>query len=287
MIVGGMVRQGYRRSLLLGIAGLARSTYHDLLKRPVRVTRPDLDGLVAEVFRRTPNGCGHRQIHMVLREEFGIRVGRASVLKVMKRLGLECRIRRRNPRRPYSSYRGDAGRHVRNLLGRDFHARRPFEKMGTDVTEFNPPGLSVRVYLAIVYDMCSKEIVAWVASTRPDLDQQKLLLDRLEARLPEGADPILHSDMGWPYRHDHWRGRLKADGIRQSMSRKGNCLDNAATEQVFGHLKDEFYRGRRFDSLDRFMRELDEYIIHWNTRRRQVALGGLTPDEYRRVSLAA
>jgi putative transposase len=91
--------------------------------------------------------------------------------------------------------------------------------------------------------------------------------------------------MGWQYQHRWWRQRLKALGIRQSMSRKGNCLDNAATEQVFGHLKDEFYTGRRFDSFDEFKRELDGYIVHWNTRRRQQQLNGRTPIEYREMTL--
>lgn len=116
--------------------------------------------------------------------------------------------------------------------------------------------------------MASKEIVAWDVSRSPDLGQQK--------RLPAGAEPILHSDMGWQYQHQWWRDELGRLGIRQSMSRKGNCLDNAATEQVFGHLKDEFYRGREFDS----------YIVHWNTRRRQIRLEGHTPEEFRSMSLA-
>ena len=116
--------------------------------------------------------------------------------------------------------------------------------------------------------MASTEIVAWDVSRSPDLGQQK--------RLPAGAEPILHSDMGWQYQHQWWRDELGRLGIRQSMSRKGNCLDNAATEQVFGHLKDEFYRGREFDS----------YIVHWNTRRRQIRLEGHTPEEFRSMSLA-
>ena len=101
-----------------------------------------------------------------------------------------------------------------------------------------------------------------------------------------GEEPILHSDMGWQYQHQWWRDELERLGIRQSMSRKGNCLDNAATEQVFGHLKDEFYRGREFDSYEQFKRELDAYIIHWNTRRRQIRLEGHTPEEFRSMSLA-
>ena len=91
--------------------------------------------------------------------------------------------------------------------------------------------------------------------------------------------------MGWQYQHQWWRDELERLGIRQSMSRKGNCLDNAAAEQVFGHLKDEFYRGREFDSFERFKAELDAYIVHWNTRRRQIRLEGRTPEEFRSMSL--
>ena len=94
------------------------------------------------------------------------------------------------------------------------------------------------------------------------------------------------ADMGWQHQHQWWRDELERLGIRQSMSRKGNCLDNAATEQVFGHVKDEFYRGRGFDSYERFKAELDACIVHWNTRRRQIRLEGHTPKEFRSMSLA-
>ena len=135
--------------------------------------------------------------------------------------------------------------------------------------------------------MASKEIVAWDVSRSPDLGQQKCLPAMLAERLPAGAEPILQSDMGeWQYQHQWWRKELERPGIRRSMSRKGNCLDNAAAEQVFGHLKDEFYRGRVFDSYEQFKRELDAYIIHWNTRRRQIRLEGRTPEEFRSMSLA-
>ncbi len=106
------------------------------------------------------------------------------------------------------------------------------------------------------------------------------------ARVQAGRGADGTGDMGWQYQHQWWRDELGRLGIRQSMSRKGNCLDNAATEQVFGHLKDEFYRGREFDSYEQFKRELDAYIIHWNTRRRQIRLEGRTPEEFRSMSLA-
>ena len=248
------------------------------------MTRADLEPLVREIWGRTPNGCGHRQVRMCLVHEFGRRVSAKSVLRVMRRMGLRCRIRAANPWRRYSSYRGETGDHVHNLLKRDFDAARPFSKLGTDVTEFKVAG--GKAYLAPVYDMASKEIVAWDVSRSPDLGQQRRLLAMLAERLPAGAEPILHSDMGWQYQHQWWRDELERLGIRQSMSRKGNCLDNAATEQVFGHLKDEFYRGREFDSYEQFKRELDAYIIHWNTRRRQIRLEGHTPEEFRSMSLA-
>ena len=283
-VVRLLAGRGHRLDHLLEIAGLPRSTYYHHLSRPAHVSRPDVEPMVREIWERTPNGCGHRQVRMCLVHEFGTRISAKTVLGVMRRMGLRCAIRSRNPWRRYSSYRGETGDHVHNLLKRDFDAARPFSKLGTDVTEFKVAG--GKAYLAPVYDMASKEIVAWDVSRSPDLGQQRRLLAMLAERLPAGAETILHSDMGWQYQHQWWRDELERLGIRQSMSRKGNCLDNAATEQVFGHLKDEFYRGREFDSYEQFKRELDAYIIHWNTRRRQIRLEGHTPEEFRSMSLA-
>ena len=133
----------------------------------------------------------------------------------------------------------------------------------------------------------AKEIVASDISTSPDLAQQHRMLDRLLEALPDGAAPTMHSDMGWQYQHESYASRLEGAGITQSMSRKGNCIDNAATEQLFGHVKDEFYRGREWGSFGDFKRDLEGYIAHWNTRRRQVRLKGLTPEEFRNRALAA
>ncbi|WP_242669573.1 DDE-type integrase/transposase/recombinase, partial [Bifidobacterium longum] len=195
--------QGHRLDHLLRIAGLPRSTYYHHLSHTAHVTRADLEPLVREIWGRTANGCGHRQVRMCLVHEFGRRVSAKSVLRVMRRMGLRCRIRAANPWRRYSSYRGETGGHVHNLLKRDFDAERPFSKLGTDVTEFKVAG--GKAYLAPVYDMASKEIVAWDVSRHPDMDQQKRLLAMLAERLPAGAEPILHSDMGWQYQHRWWR----------------------------------------------------------------------------------
>ena len=283
MIVSMLAGLGHRLRHLLRAAGLAKSTYYHLLSHPAAVTRPDIEPMVAEIFARTPNGCGHRQIRMCLVHEFGVRVSHKSVLKVMRRMGLECRIRRPNPYRKYSSYRGETGARVENLLNRDFTADRPWVKLGTDVTEFRVA--DGKAYPAPVCDMGSKEIVAWDVSRHPDMAQQRRLLAMLEEKLPEDADPILHSDMGWQCQHASYVAKLRENGFVQSMSRRGNCIDNGATEQVFGHLKDEFFRGRDWSDFESFKRDLEAYIRHWNNTRRQARLGGLAPVEFRDQTL--
>ena len=273
----------HRLDDLLKRAGLPRSTYYYALSHPKRPTRPELREDVAEIFSRTPNGCGHRQIAMCLRAERGAVIADKTVLKMMREMGIRCGIRRETDYHRYNSYRGVVGETFENVIGRDFSADGPWRKMGTDVTEFKQPW--GKAYLAPIYDFGSKEIVAWSTSRSPDMAQQMVLLDRLLAKMPEGETPILHSDMGWQYQHEAWTGRLREAKITQSMSRKGNCVDNGATEQVFGHIKDEFVRGRSWADFESFKSDLDAYVVHWNTMRRQVKLKGLTPEEFRRQSL--
>ena len=220
---------------------------------------------------------------MCLRAELGAVVADKTVLKMMREMGIRCGIRRRGSRRRYSSYRGLVGSTFENVIARDFGAEGPWQKLGTDVTEFKVAG--AKAYWAPVLDFCTKEIVASDISTSPDLAQQHRMLDRLLEALPDGAAPTMHSDMGWQYQHESYTSRLEGAGITQSMSRKGNCIDNAATEQLFGHVKDEFYRGREWGSFEDFKRDLEGYIVHWNTRRRQVRLKGLTPEEFRNRAL--
>ena len=264
---------------------MARSTYYYALGHPKKPTRPELWEAAREVFFRTPNGCGHRQVAMCLRAERGARIADKTALKMMNEMGLRCSIRRETDHHRYSSYRGVVGETFENVLGRDFAADGPWRKMGTDVTEFRCS--FGKAYLAPAYDFGSREIVAWSITESPNMAQQEELLDMLLAKVPDGAAPVLHSDMGWQYQHAAWCRRLREAGLRQSMSRKGNCLDNACTEGLFGHMKDEFSRGRDWGDFASFKADLEAYIAHWNTRRRQKALGGLTPEEFRERSLKA
>lgn len=275
----------YPLSDLLECAGLARSSYYYALSHPKRPTRPELWQKAAEVFGRTPNGCGHRQIAMCLRAEEGARIADKTVLKMMHEMGISCGIRRETDYLRYNSYRGPVGRTFENVLGRDFSADAPWEKLGTDVTEFRQPW--GKAYLAPVLDLCGDEVVAWSISLRPDMAQQHEMLDMLLRKMPDGCHPVMHSDMGWQYQHEAYCSRLEEAGIVQSMSRKGNCLDNACTEGLFGHIKDEFSRNRTWPDFESFKADLEAYIIHWNTVRRQARLKGLTPEEFRNQSQRA
>ena len=275
----------YPLSELLECAELARSSYYYALAHPKAPTRPELWEAAAEIFSCTPNGCGHRQVAMCLRAEQGVVIANKTVLKIMREIGISCGIRRETDYHRYNSYRGIVGKTFKNVLGRNFEADAPWQKLGTDVTEFKQKW--GKAYLAPIYDFGSKEIVAWSVSQSPNMRQQRDILDQMLSKMPEGSTPILHSDMGWQYQRPEWCVRLEEAGVVQSMSRKGNCIDNGATEQVFGHIKDEFFRGREWESFEEFKDALDEYIVHWNTRRRQVKLKGLTPEEFRNQSLVA
>ena len=136
---------------------------------------------------------------MELRAVDGARIADKTVLRVMGEMGLRCGIRRETDYHRYSSYRGVVGGTFENVIGRDFKADGPWQKMGTDVTEFR---LSFgKAYLAPVYDFGSKEIAAWSISEHPDLAQQEEMLEMLMGAKPEGKTPVLHSDMGWQYQH--------------------------------------------------------------------------------------
>ena len=278
--------QGHALGDLLAASGVPASTYHYNKAKPAKApTKPELWGKAVEIFNRSPNGCGHRQIAMCLRAEEGVAIADKTALKMMHEIGLSCGIRRETDYHKYNSYRGVVGKTFENVLGRDFSADGPWQKLGTDVTEFKQEW--GKAYFAPAYDFGSKEIAAWSISRHPDMAQQKEMLDMLIPKIPEGAHPVMQSDMGWQYQHIGYYGRLEEAGVVQSMSRKGNCIDNGATEQVFGHLKDEFFRGRKFPDFETFKEELEEYIEYWNTQRRQVKLKGLTPEEFRSQSPAA
>ena len=173
---------------------------------------------------------------------------------------IKCQVRIKK----YHSYKGEVGKVAPNLLERDFSTTAPNEKWATDVTEFSIFGQ--KLYLSPILDLHSSDIVSYTISDRPVLSMVMDMARQALAVLPRGAAPILHSDQGWQYQHKNYQKLLKDNGIIQSMSRKGNCLDNAVMENFFGILKSELLYLKEFDSIEQFKQELIEYLDYYNNR---------------------
>jgi Transposase and inactivated derivatives len=198
----------------------------------------------------------------------------------MKELELVCRVRAKK----YQSYKGEEGRVAPNLLERDFSTTAPNQKWTTDITEFKLFGK--RLYLSAILDLHSQDIVSYTISEHPVLSMVMDMLNEAFSLLPDGVRPMLHSDQGWQYWHRQYRTALMEKGITQSMSRRGNCLDNAVMENFFGHLKAELLYLQKFDSLEQFKMELVEYLDYYNNRRIKVKLKGIPPALHRQLALA-
>ena len=144
-----------------------------------------------------------------------------------------------------------------------------------------------KLYLSPILDLHSSDIVSYTISDRPVLSMVIDMARQALAVLPRGAAPILHSDQGWQYQHKHYRKLLNDNGIIQSMSRKGNCLDNAVMENFFGILKSELLYLKEFDSIEQFKQELIEYLDYYNNCRIKAKLKGLPPAVHRKQALDA
>ena len=180
----------------------------------------------------------------------------------------------------YRSYKGEQGKIAPNLLNRNFHSNKPLYKLVTDVTEFSLFGQ--KRYLSPVLDLFNGEIVCYTLYERPVLDMV-IEMERELVRhkgIAEGA--ILHSDQGWQYQHKSYQKLLEDNGISQSMSRKGNCLDNSVMENFFGLLKSELLYLSDFKSIEEFEKELHQYISYYNKVRIKSRLCGKSPIQYRK-----
>ena len=165
----------------------------------------------------------------------------------------------------YKSYKGEVGKIAPNILNRDFVAKAPFQKLTTDVTEFAV--CDEKVYLSPILDIYNNEIISYSISTSPNFNQTREMLNGLIHKLPANVQPILHSDQGWQYQIKEYQRMLKENNIIQSMSRKGNCLDNSVMENFFGRLKTEMFYGEKFESVYSFIDKLKEYIYYYNNER--------------------
>ena len=257
---------------------MARSVFYYHLKRlKTRDKYADEKDMIKSIFNEHKGRYGYRRITSELRNRDTI-LNHKTVQRLMIQMGLKSQIRKVR----YRSYKGEVGRIAPNVINRDFVAHAPNRKWATDVTQINIG--SEKLYLSPILDMFNGEIISYNISKSPNLEQVYDMLDKAFARFDSLDGLILHSDQGWQYQHYGYRKRLEEHGIIQSMSRKGNCLDNAMAENFFGIMKSELLYAENFESSDAFMKALDEYIDYYNNKRTKSRLKGKSPVKYRTLS---
>lgn len=263
---------------LLNLAKLARSTFYyqvSALQKPDK--HAELKTRIQAVYHEHEGRWGYRRVALELQKKE--LVSEKMVQRMMDKLNLKSLVR---PKK-YRSYKGQVGKIAPNILGRNFIAQRPNQKWVTDVTEFKVG--SKKLYLSPVMDLYNGEILAYQTDSRPSFALVESMLHKAFEHLQGPVHLVCHSDQGWQYQQPRYQQALKQRGIKQSMSRKGNCLDNAAMESFFGTLKSELFYLKRFETVEELSAALDEYIRYYNHDRIKSKLGGLSPVEFRTQSV--
>ncbi|ENB9405695.1 IS3 family transposase, partial [Bacillus cereus] len=268
------LRHEFQVKELVRLAGIPRSTYYFYVKQMDRID-PDADLKVEikAIYDEHEGRYGYRRIRDELVNRNRI-VNHKKVQRIMKELGLKCLIRMKK----YKSYKGTVGKIAPHILERNFTAYAPNEKWVTDITEFKLFG--EKLYLSPVLDLYNGEIITYTIGSRPTYSLVSEMLETALERLPESHQLLMHSDQGWHYQMKQYRHALQERGIVQSMSRKGNCYDNAVMENFFGIMKSEFLYIKEFESVEHFKIELEKYIDYYNTKRIKAKLK-MSPVQYR------
>ncbi|HAQ0879639.1 TPA: IS3-like element ISEnfa3 family transposase, partial [Enterococcus faecium] len=270
------LKKEFKLNLLLSIAQLAKSTYYYWVKK---LDKPDkyskIKQEITAIVKESRNSYGYRRVTLALKMK-GYTINHKTVRKLMSQMGLTCQIRIKR----YKSYKGTVGKIAKNVLKRNFSVDTPNKKWVTDVTEFKIKGR--KIYLSPILDLFNGEIISYSISTSPTYKLIEEMLQQAIKKKGTGGSLILHSDQGWQYQMPQYQKKLKENNIIQSMSRKGNCLDNSVIENFFGVLKSEFFYREKFRSIEIFQSKLNEYIRWYNNKRIKLKLNGLSPVEYRK-----
>ena len=272
------LRLKYNLKILLKISKLAKSVYYYTLAKENKDDKnKEIIEKIREIFINNKERYGYRRITLELKNQ-GYNVNHKKVYRIMVKLGLKPLKRNK---RKYSSYKGTVGKIADNLIKRNFNSDKPNEKWYTDVTEFNLRG--EKCYLSPILDGFNGEIISYNTSKSPNLNQINDMLNKAFDKNNNLEGLIFHSDQGWQYQHASYQQRLKNKGINQSMSRKGNSLDNGMMENFFGLLKTEMFYDQEdnYETLDELIKAIDDYIYYYNNDRIKEKLKGLSPENYR------
>ena len=276
-------RKNYPIITLCEILRLNRSSYYKWLGRDACEQEARDAGLLEHIctLYQESNGIfGYRRMRLNLYRRFGMTVNKKRVYRVMRAIGLQSVIRRKRPNYVRSTPEITA----ENILDRKFTANNLNEKWLTDVTEFKYNG--GKAYLSAILDLKDKSIVAYAIGHS---NNNKLVFDTFDSAVCNYPDakPLFHSDRGFQYTNKIFRAKLDAQGMIQSMSRVGRCIDNSPMEAFWGTLKAEMYYLKRFNTYDELLLAVADYIAFYNHHRFQERLGGLAPAEYRTIMSAA
>ena len=269
------LRHKFDLNLLLNQTNMARSNFYYHQKNTKSADKYQvIKELIKSIYHKHKGRYGYRRITNELNNK-GIIINHKTVLRLMKLLGLKSLIRVKK----YKSYKGEQGKITSNILARKFKAAAPNQKWATDITEFNISGK--KLYLSPIIDLFNQEIISYELTERPVFNQVVMMLKKAFKKIPNNTNLTLHSDQGWQYQMKQYQHLLKEKGIIQSMSRKGNCLDNAIIENFFGTLKSELFYIQKFASLKELKREIKKYINYYNNERIKSNLNKMSPIQYR------
>jgi len=237
--------------------------------------------------RKEHKDFGYRRIYGELRK-LGFKINKKKVQRLIQKLGLQVKSFTRKSRK-YSSYRGNVGIVAKNRVNRRFKTNILHQKITTDTTEFkyyefDAKGKMIikKLYLDPFLDMYNGEILSYSISTNPSAEGiMKALNEAITATNDCRFRRTFHSDRGWAYQMKAYSKTLKDNKIFQSMSRKGNCLDNSVMENFFGILKQEMYHGNTFYSFGELKSAIEKYIKYYNNKRTKQKLGYFSPVEFR------
>lgn len=269
------LRHKYDLAVLLSCLKMARSSFYYYAKQcGIADKYLETKAAIQNLYHKHKGRLGYRRITLLLHQHGQI-INHKTVLRLMQILKLKSIIRVKK----YKSYKGDQGKIAPNLLNRAFKAEKPNQKWATDVTEFNVSGK--KLYLSPVIDLYNQEIVSYELSESPSFKSVMAMLDKAFKKVNSPQSLLLHSDQGWQYQMKQYQHLLQEKGITQSMSRKGNCLDNAVVENFFGIVKSELFYLKKYDSIFQLKKEIKDYITYYNNDRIKLNLNGMSPIQYR------
>lgn len=273
-------------SVLCDLAGVSRSGYYAWLKaEPLRQQREEEDRadfeLILEAYQFRGYAKGARSIYMrLIHRDPPVIMNLKKIRRLMHKYGLKCPIRKANPYRRMAKAMKTSN-YADNLLQREFECYGPRMVLETDIT-YIPYTLGF-AYFSTILDAYTKQILSYVVSDSLEVEFVKETVEKLvrDHGVSLHAETIIHSDQGSHYTSTTFIKIVSDAGLRRSMSRRGNCWDNAPQESFFGHMKDAIAdKIATYDSYDAVKAEIDDYIHYYNTERYDWDLCKLAPDEF-------